>query len=126
MPSYQRGHARNGRHLTDAEIVELYAAGADALSIGMRAGCCDTTVRNLVRAAGGVVRPRGGRPRRALLISGDEIVRLYRSGLGGVELADRAGCAPGTIYRVLRESGVHVRPSFAASKADRQRRRQPF
>jgi hypothetical protein len=90
----------------------------------VRAGCCDTTVRDLVRAAGGAVRPRGGKPRRVLALPDDEIVRLYRSGVGGVEISDRAGCAPGTVYRILKDSGVTARASFGKAAAERKARRR--
>jgi DNA-binding CsgD family transcriptional regulator len=124
MPSYVRGRPRAGRLISDAEIVELYAAGTDSMVIGIQAGCSDTTVRDLVRAAGGAVRARGGKPRRVLALPDAEIVRLYKSGMGGVEIADRAGCTPNTIYAILRNSGVALRASFEKAAAERRARRR--
>jgi DNA invertase Pin-like site-specific DNA recombinase len=126
MPSYVRGRARIGRHLPDAEIVALYAAGTDAYTIGILAGCCDQTVRDVVRAGGGTVRPRGGKPRRDLALPDAEIARLYRSGLSGVEVARLAGCSSGTLYNTLRRLGVEVRRSFEkAQDARKAKRRKP-
>jgi hypothetical protein len=124
MPSYIRGRARIGRHLPDAEIVALYEAGTDAYVIGIMAGCCDSTVRALVRAAGGTVRGRGGKPRRDLAITDAEMVRLYQTGLSGVVVADRAGCSPGTVYNRLRACGVTARASFEKAAAERRKKRR--
>jgi DNA-binding CsgD family transcriptional regulator len=114
-----------GRHRTmnNDEIVAMYETGVDSLTIAIRAGCCDTTVLDIVRQAGGTIRPRGRKPRKVLALSDDEVLRLYRSGLSGVVIADRAGCTPNTIYTILRNSGAPVRASFSAAKAARRKRR---
>lgn len=52
--------------LTDAEMVRLYAAGEDAMTIGLKAGCSNTTVIKILRNAGVTIRTRGcGRAKRS-------------------------------------------------------------
>jgi len=114
MPSYVRGRA--ARSLTDAEIIAAYVRGEDGDTIGMRAGCSGTTVREIVRNAGEVVRGRGARPRKKLLLTDEEIARRYRSGQTGATIGDAAGCDAGTVYKIVRAMGGHVRPRNNVSK----------
>ena len=130
MPSYVRG--RQQRRVTDAEIIRLYVdAGMDADAIGFQAGCSGTTVLNIVRAAGHPIRNPGRGAPRAKRIPDDEIVRRYLAGQSGPLLAQIAGCTAGTVYRVLRDRGVEIRPSASTAKATaaatkaRQQRKTP-
>jgi DNA-binding CsgD family transcriptional regulator len=123
MPTYVRG--RGSRSLTDAEIIQAYVQGEDADSIGIRAGCSGTTVRDLVRAAGEVVRGRGKRPRKPLKLTDAEILRLYRSGQSGQAVADAAGTTTNTVYKIVRDQGGTIRPAqrskreYVASQLER-------
>jgi AraC-like DNA-binding protein len=110
MPSYATGRLR--RKLPDAEIVRLYVEEKlDSDTIGARAGCSSTTVLDLVRAAGGTVRKPGApRQRAVLLIPDAEIIRRYRAGDSGPLIAYAAGCTPSTVYRILKDHGIAVRP----------------
>jgi hypothetical protein len=55
--------------LSGAEMVHLYAAGEDALTIGIKAGCSSTTVVKIVRTLGVTIRKPGyGRPTRRYLV----------------------------------------------------------
>lgn len=128
MVSYVRGRIRT---LSDAEIVGRYLAGEQTDAIGQVANCPPDTVLYLVRRAGHKPRPRGPRSDKTLLITDDEIIRLYRSGLSGPAIAGRAGTTAATIYARLRKANVQRRPSGDASKAtaaaarERRRREQP-
>lgn len=128
MVSYVRGRIRT---LSDAEIVGRYLAGGNTDAIGLDANCTADTVLYLVRRSGHKPRPRGPRSDKTLLITDDEIVRLYRSGLSGPVIAERAGTTPATVYARLRKAGVQRRPSGDVSKAtaaasrERRRREQP-
>ena len=112
MPSYVSGRGR--RTLSDEEIVRLYLSGIDSDTIGYRANCSGTTVTNIVRAAGEVVRGRGTRPRKPINLTDAEVVRRYRDGESGPTLADAAGCTTSVIYRIIREAGGHVRAPVTA------------
>jgi hypothetical protein len=110
MPSYVRGR-EHGRTLPDEQIVRLYVSGETADRIALRAGCCGVTVLQIIRRAGVPVRKPGAPPtHKPRAISDAEIIRRYRAGDPGPRLADAAGCTPGTVYRVLRQHGVEVRP----------------
>lgn len=124
MPSYRRGRLAS-RLIPDDKIVELYASGLDADSIGYRAGCCGTTVLNIVRDAGGTVRPAGSNPAKPLKLTAAEICKRYLAGESGPILADAAGCTASTVYRLLRAHGVVMRdtgPRTAAQAAAHARR----
>lgn len=120
MPSYVAGRPRTGRILSDEEIVRRYVDGTDSFTLGLQAGCSGVTVLAIVRAAGVAVRTPGSSPRRALRISDAEIIQLYLSGMSGTVVADRAGCAAGTIYKLLRANGIPRRQPYTKSKAERQ------
>jgi hypothetical protein len=94
------------RKLTDAEIVEKYAELGDAITVGILAGCSPTTVAKIVRRAGGVVGPRGGRVTRPATLSVDEICRRYLEGESGHSIAQGAGTYAARIYKVLAAAGV--------------------
>jgi hypothetical protein len=117
-------YTRIRRTMTDTEIIALYETGVDSLTVAIRAGCCDTAVRALVRAAGGTIRDRGKKSRRVLRIPDDEIARLYRSGVSGVDIANIAGCSPSTLYNTLRDIGGPVRASFEKAAAERRAKRR--
>jgi hypothetical protein len=111
MVSYTAGTLR--RKLSDADIVRLYLdEGLDSDTVGAAAGCSGTKVLQLVRAAGGQVRRVGG-PRRVspLKLDADEIIRRYRAGESGPQIARIADCATSSVYHVLRSNGVALRPS---------------
>lgn len=114
MPSYVRG--KWVRKISDAEIYRLYVDDQmDSDSIGALAGCSSSTVLSIVRQAGGIIRPPGGKRRNpTFLIDVPEIIRRYRNGENGPQLAHAAGTSTGTIYRLLRNNGVEVRMSPSA------------
>lgn len=129
MANYIRGRTRT---LSDAEIVRAYNGGEDSNAIANRANCDASTVLYLVRRAGYPVRPRGPLPRKKLALSDAEIVRLYRDGLSGPVIADRAKTTAGTIYALLRRNGVQPRApqqvataAAAAARAARKRKELP-
>jgi hypothetical protein len=101
---------RGPRKLTDSEIVRLYLSGLDSNTVGYQAQCSGTTVLELVRAAGGAVRRPGTRPDPPLLLSEDDICARYAADESGPKIAAAAGCAAGTVYKVLRKHGVLIRP----------------
>lgn len=109
MPSYVRGRER-GRLLTDDQIVEAYVSGETADRIAQRAECTGVTVLQIVRRAGHEVRRPGAGAPRPRTLSDAEIIRRYREGQAGPRIADAAGCTAGTIYRLLRQYEVEIRP----------------
>jgi hypothetical protein len=108
MPTYTR---TGQRRLPDQEIISLYLSGLDSETIGFRANCSPTTVIDIVRRAGHPIRPRGNRPGIQRSMEDGEIVRLYRNGQTGQQIADAAGCSVGTVYRILQRHDVERRPS---------------
>jgi hypothetical protein len=67
-------------------------------------------VLQIVRDAGIPVRKPGKATPRPRTLSDAEIIRRYREGQPGPQIADAASVTPNTIYRVLRTYGVAVRP----------------
>jgi hypothetical protein len=120
MPQYIRGRPSQ-RVIADQEILRLYVEEAlDSDTIGYRAGCCGSTVLEIARKLGGVVRGRGERgKRRTLKLTDAEIIQRYRDGASGVTLAEQADCNPDAIYRVLRRHGVRTRSATASRAATR-------
>lgn len=108
MVSYISGRTR--RTLSDADIVRLYVEGLDSDTIGARANCTATTVLDLVRKAGEIVRSSGGprKPDRHRLTDA-EICARYRRGDSGPTIADAAACSASAIYHILRRNNVPVR-----------------
>lgn len=114
MRHLDRHHTLYGRGqlLDDAEIVRLYAELKDAVLVGMRAGVSGTTVLNRVRAAGGEVYPPGhsrGQNRRLPTLTNEEICKLYRDGMSGTRIAERAGCSVRHVYDTLEAAGIRRR-----------------
>lgn len=108
MISYVRG--RKARTLSDAEIVAAYVGGEDSSSVAERASCDAGTVLYLVKRAGHPTRPRPAHGSyKKLALPDAEICRLYRGGLSGIAIADRAQTSASTIYGVLRRNGVPTR-----------------
>lgn len=105
-------YTRRRRTLPDEEIVKLYVdERQDSETIAFRAGCSSSTVLAIVRAAGHEVRrPGSPPPLKPRMISDAEIIRRYRDGQAGPRIADAAGCTPATVYRILRDHDVTVRP----------------
>lgn len=67
MTRYLYGFPKTYR-LSGEEMARLYAAGEDALTIGIKAGCCNGTVLKILRAHGVTIRKPGfGRPTRSYL-----------------------------------------------------------
>jgi hypothetical protein len=124
MPSYVRGRPPQ-RLLSDEEILRLYVEEElDSDTIGYRAGCSSTTVLEIVRKLGGVVRERGGRnERKTLKLTDAEIIQRYNDGASGLTLAEQAGCDHATIYRVLHSHGVRTRAPSESGTAARARDR---
>lgn len=128
MVSYIRGRLRT---LSDAVIIARYLAGETTDAIGLAANCPTDTVLYLVRRAGHKPRPRGPRSTKTLLITDDEICKLYRDGLSGPVIADRAGTTAATIYGLLRKNGVQLRApgdtkkATAAASRGRHLRKEP-
>lgn len=115
MVSYIRG--RGLRTISDAAIVSRYMAGDSSTDIGLDAGCTADTVLYLVRRAGHQPRPRGSRSTKVLGLTDEQICRLYRDGLSGPVIADRAGTTAATIYARLRAHNIPRRPPGDVSKA---------
>lgn len=108
MPSYTGRH----RVMTDAEILAAYTEQKDADLVANAAGCCADTVRRIVKAAGLPLAGCAGKQwARPLKLSDAEIIRRYRAGEGGPELAVAAGCSAATIYYRLRRAGIERRPA---------------
>jgi uncharacterized protein (DUF433 family) len=115
MVSYIRGRRRR---LSDEEIVALYVGGLDSGTIAIQAGCDATTVLDLVRKAGGTVRPTGGRARiDRHRITDAEICRRYRDGQSGPMIADAAACNASSVYNILRRYNVPLRDSRQVTRA---------
>lgn len=115
MVSYIRGRLRT---LSDQEIVSAYLAGGDSSEIGALANCPPDTVLYLVRRAGHQPRPRGPHSTKKLALTDEMIIRLYREGLSGPVIAERAGTTPATIYGRLRRYNVPRRPVGDQAKAN--------
>lgn len=120
MPTYTR---TGQRRLPDQEIVSLYLSGLDSETIGCRANCSPTTVIGIVRSAGHPIRPRGNRPGTTRTMSDGEIIKAYRNGKSGQQIAAAAGCSTGTVYRVLVANNVERRPSNNSLQAKLEARR---
>jgi hypothetical protein len=116
-------YTRRRRTLPDDEIIKLYVdEQLDSDTVGAKAGCSSSTVLSLVRQAGGIIRPPGGKRRNpSLLIPLSEIIRRYREGQTGPKIAQAAATSSGTIYRLLRNAGVTIRetPSLAVRRKNR-------
>ena len=104
--------------MSDEQVVALYLELKDSQRVGIIAHCAPDTVRQLVRAAGHEVLPRGGLPdRKSLLIDPAEMERRYRQGEAAAAIAQAAGTYPAKVYRILRERGVHIRDQHRAGGA---------
>jgi CobQ-like glutamine amidotransferase family enzyme len=115
MPQYIRGRPSQ-RVIADEEILRLYVEEElDSDTVGYRAGCCGSTVLEIVRKLGGVVRTRGNS--KTLKLTDAEIIQRYKNGASGAILAKQASCDQGTIYRVLRRHGVRIRSSTETGRA---------
>jgi hypothetical protein len=122
MPIYTRRRLK-----TDAEIAALYDSLRDSEAVAFQSGCNATTVLKIVREQGlGHLIPRRGLGskgrRKALLLADEEIVRRYRAGENGPELAVAAGTQPGRIYEVLERHGVPRRAATDHGRAARSKR----
>jgi len=124
MSSYVRGRPTQ-RLISDEEILRLYfEEELDGDTISYRAGCSSTTVLDIVRKLGGVVRGRGrGSERKTLKLTDAEIMQRYKDGASGLTLAKQAGCNHVTIYRVLHSQGVRTRTPTESGEAARARDR---
>jgi hypothetical protein len=109
------------RLISDEEILRLYVEEElDGDTISYRAGCSSTTVLDIVRKLGGVVRGRGGcSERKTLKLTDAEIIQRYKDGASGLTLAEQAGCEHTTIYRVLHSHGVRTRTPTESGVAAR-------
>lgn len=94
------------RSLTDEQICQRYAAGQSSSDVALEANCTSTTVLDIARAAGIIIRARGGSERRTLAITDQEIAQRYRDGESGTKLARVAGCHTPTLYQILEAQGV--------------------
>jgi hypothetical protein len=101
----------------------LYLSGLDSETIGFRANCSPTTVIDIVRRAGHPIRPRGNRPGPRRSMEDGEMIKRYRLGETGQQIADAAGCSVGTVYRILQREGVDRRPSNASLQRKLEARR---
>jgi hypothetical protein len=124
MPSYVRGRPTQ-RLISDQEILRLYVEEElDGDTISYRSGCSSTTVLEIIRKLGGVVRERGGRcERKTLKLTDAEIIQRYNDGASGLTLAEQAGCDHTTIYRLLHSHGVRTRTPTESGVAARARDR---
>lgn len=84
-----------------ALVAKKYEAGATADELAAEFGCHPTTVRSAVKAKGVAMRLAKTTTGQA-----DEAVRLYRSGLSMVTVAERLGLSARTIFNIMRERGV--------------------
>lgn len=116
MPTYTR---TGQRRLPDEEIIALYLSGLDSETVGFRASCSPTTILDIVRRAGHQVRPPGNRPSRPKLLTDGEIIRQYRNGATGPEIAAAAGVTPNTVYAILKREGIPRRAPSASFKKGR-------
>lgn len=104
-------YVRGRKRLPDHAIVALYLAGMSSNEAGFRGGVSNSTVLELVRAAGHPVRPRGSAPgmrhrEGRIRMSAAEMVTRYQAGATGAKIAAEAGCCLDTVYRALRKAGV--------------------
>jgi hypothetical protein len=117
MPQYIRGRPSQ-RVIADEEILRLYVEEElDSDTVGYRAGCCGSTVLEIVRKLGGVVRTRG--KSKTLKLTDAEIIQRYKDGASGLTLAEQAGCEHTTIYRELHSHGVKTRTPTESGVAAR-------
>lgn len=94
------------RKLTDAEICALYAEIGDSVVVSLHAGCSGTTVLTIVRKNGGAIWPIGGRRKRGIPITDQEVCTRYLAGESGIALAQYAGTSSAMIYNILERNGV--------------------
>lgn len=94
------------RKLTDAEICALYVEIGDSVIVSIRAGCSSTTVLTIVRRGGGKIWPIGGRRKRGLAATDQEICDRYLAGESGYQIAQSAGTSGALIYSILERNGV--------------------
>ena len=98
------------RTLTDAQIVDMYLAGTDSMTVGLTANCDAQTVLKMVRAAGFQTRGPGGvKKHRTSSLTIEQAAKLYNAGLSVQEVADKAGLDRSTMANRLKEHGVEIR-----------------
>ncbi|HEX2904271.1 MAG TPA: hypothetical protein VHO01_12515 [Jatrophihabitans sp.] len=84
-----------------AQIVADYEAGSTGRQLAERYGLARSTVIGLLRKHGAVVRYPRVTPE-----VGAEMLRLYRSGVRQVDIAQQFGRQPGNVWHVLKRLGA--------------------
>lgn len=92
----------------EAELASRYRDGDTVQELAARYECSVTTVREVLAAAGVVLRARG--PRSPLEGRAAELAAAYVAGATVRDLAERFGANQRTIRKVLAEEGVAMRP----------------
>lgn len=95
----------------DAEIARLYRDGLTTYDIAKRFGVSPTPIRRALERQGVEVRPSGKRPRwKNTPEQREQVMALYRQGIGVEKIAKQIGCRSEHISAVLADSDVRVRP----------------
>lgn len=100
------------RHLTEEEkqsAIEMLRAGQSAHSIGKKLGFTTTPIAKIAKEIGLDISSRWTTSELSVMARSDEIVSWYASGSGVPAIANRIGCAQGSICYVLKKLGVKRR-----------------
>jgi HNH endonuclease len=105
----QSGHMRQKIPVErESEVVERYQAGESSRQLGGVFGCCDQSVRRVLKKNGIQLRPPGCSssfgPDRL-----NQMLRKYREGSTTTELAALFGCSRKYLHKFLRAEGISTR-----------------
>ncbi len=89
----------------DAHSTQDYESGLTIEQVAKRSGIGKTSVSKCLREMGVSIRPSGSRFLH--LLTKERLQRLFvADGRSVKSIANRAGCSPGTVYRLLKVNGV--------------------
>lgn len=108
VPLTSRQHGAEHRRISRDAVVSLYRTGLSTVAVGKQLGTDSSRVWRILAEEGEPIRPAG--VSRRTKVDEDEVLRLYRSGLGGDAVAERMGIGRSIVWRVLRSHPEEVRP----------------
>ena len=109
----------NSNYYQSKEIIDLYLYGFSSDEIGNIYGLSATIIRSILKKNN--IEIRKGRPRglvahNKLELPGNEIIKLYESGLTTIKIAEIYNCSSATVKRVLSENNIKARSNGKPKK----------